>query len=132
MKQIYTNSVRSLACCLFMYLSVVNVMAQDRKVSGRITDIAGSGIPGATVVVKGTQMGTNTNSEGQYTLNVRSANDVLVISFVGYKTKEVSVGSQSIVDIKMDDDVSALEEVIVTGYTVDSRRETTGAVSTVK
>ncbi|MCU7376670.1 TonB-dependent receptor plug domain-containing protein, partial [Paucibacter sp. O1-1] len=52
--------------------------------------------------------------------------------FVGYKTKEVVVGNQSVVNIQMEDDVSALEEVIVTGYTIDSRRETTGAVSTVK
>lgn len=132
MKQIYTSSVRSLVCCFFLCFSTMVSMAQERKVSGRITDIAGSGIPGATVVIKGTQMGTNTNSEGQYTLNVRSATDVLVISFVGYATKEVPVGNQSVVDIKMDDDVSALEEVIVTGYTVDSRRETTGAVATVK
>lgn len=132
MKQIYTSSVRSLVCCFFLCFSTMVSMAQERKVSGRITDIAGSGIPGATVVIKGTQMGTNTNSDGQYTLNVRSATDVLVISFVGYATKEVPVGNQSVVDIKMDDDVSALEEVIVTGYTVDSRRETTGAVATVK
>ncbi|WP_254561157.1 SusC/RagA family TonB-linked outer membrane protein [Dyadobacter diqingensis] len=132
MKQIYVNSVRSLFCCVLLCFSTMVAMAQERKVSGRITDIGGSGIPGATVVIKGTQMGTNTNGEGDYSINVRSNNDILVISFVGYKTKEIAVGTQSVLDIKMDDDVSSLEEVIVTGYTIDSRRETTGAVSTVK
>lgn len=126
------SSVRSLFCCVLLCFSTMVAMAQERKVSGRITDIGGSGIPGATVVIKGTQMGTNTNGEGDYSINVRSSNDILVISFVGYKTKEIAVGNQSVLDIKMDDDVSSLEEVIVTGYTIDSRRETTGAVSTVK
>ncbi|KAA0993926.1 TonB-dependent receptor [Dyadobacter sp. UC 10] len=107
-------------------------VAQDRKVTGKVTDVAGVGIPGATVVVKGTQSGTNTNADGEFSMNVASPNATLIISFVGYKTQEVLVGNQTSLDIKMDDDVSALEEVIVTGYTVDSRRETTGAVSTVK
>jgi TonB-linked SusC/RagA family outer membrane protein len=132
MKQIYNSSVRSLFCCVLLCFSTMVAMAQERKVSGRITDVGGSGIPGATVVIKGTQMGTNTNGEGEYSINVRSNTDILVISFVGYKTKEIPVGNQSVLDIKMDDDISALEEVIVTGYTIDSRRETTGAVSTVK
>ncbi|MCE7058951.1 TonB-dependent receptor [Dyadobacter sp. CY343] len=107
-------------------------VAQDRKVTGKVTDVAGVGIPGATVVVKGTQSGTNTNADGEFSMNVASSNATLIISFVGYKTMEVQVGNQTSLDIKMDDDVSALEEVIVTGYSVDSRRETTGAVSTVK
>nr|WP_229254673.1 TonB-dependent receptor [Dyadobacter sp. CECT 9623] len=107
-------------------------VAQDRKVTGKVTDVAGVGIPGATVVVKGTQSGTNTNADGEFSMNVASSNATLIISFVGYKTMEVQVGNQTTLDIKMSDDVSALEEVIVTGYSVDSRRETTGAVSTVK
>jgi TonB-linked SusC/RagA family outer membrane protein len=132
MKKIYENSSRSLFCCLFLCFCSIVSMAQDRKISGKITDISGTGIPGATVVLKGSQTGTNTNGEGDYSINVKSASDVLVVSFVGYKTQEISVGNQSVLNIKMEDDVSALEEVIVTGYTVDSRRETTGAVSTVK
>lgn len=132
MKQIYMDSGRGLFFSILLCLSSLITTAQERKVTGRITDIAGSGIPGATVVLKGTQMGTNTNAEGDFSINVKSATDVLVVSFVGYKTMEVNVGNQSVVNIKMDDDISALEEVIVTGYTVDSRRETTGAVATVK
>lgn len=132
MKQIYVNSGRSLICCFLLCFSTIYAMAQDRKVSGKVTDMAGLGVPGATVVVKGSQVGTNTSGEGDFTINVRSNTDVLVVSFVGYKTQEVPVGNQSVINIKIEDDVSALEEVIVTGYTVDSRRETTGAVATVK
>jgi len=132
MKQLYMDSGRGLFFSLLLCFVSLIATAQDRKVTGRITDIAGSGIPGATVVLKGTQLGTNTTAEGDFSINVKSATDVLVVSFVGYKTMEVNVGNQSVVNIKMDDDISALEEVIVTGYTVDSRRETTGAVATVK
>ncbi|WP_221390755.1 TonB-dependent receptor [Dyadobacter sp. NIV53] len=123
---------RGLFFSILLCFIFVTAQAQERKVTGRVTDIAGVGIPGATVVLKGTQTGTNTSSEGDFSINVNSATSVLVVSFVGYKTLEVNVGNQSVVNIKMDDDISALEEVIVTGYSVDSRRETTGAVSTVK
>ncbi|KAA6430491.1 TonB-dependent receptor [Dyadobacter flavalbus] len=132
MKRIYRNPARYLVFSLVLSLFSLAAFAQERKVTGKVTDVAGVGIPGATVVLKGTQTGTNTNGDGEFSLTVRSGNDALVVSFVGYKTIEVPVGNQSVVDIKMEDDISSLEEVIVTGYTVDSRRETTGAVATVK
>ncbi|WP_409013235.1 SusC/RagA family TonB-linked outer membrane protein [Dyadobacter sp. CY343] len=131
MKRIYKSSAWGVLFCFMLSFATLAV-AQDRKVTGKVTDVAGVGIPGATVVVKGTQSGTNTNADGEFSMNVASSNATLIISFVGYKTMEVQVGNQTSLDIKMDDDVSALEEVIVTGYSVDSRRETTGAVSTVK
>ncbi|QRR01811.1 SusC/RagA family TonB-linked outer membrane protein [Dyadobacter sandarakinus] len=132
MKRIYADSGRSLYLSFFFSLVALATFGQDRKVTGKITDIAGTGIPGATVVIKGTQSGTNTNSEGDFSIDVRSNNETLVVSFVGYKTMEVSVGNQTVLNIRMDDDISSLEEVVVTGYTVDTRRETTGAVATVK
>ncbi|CAG5069572.1 TonB-dependent receptor P39 [Dyadobacter sp. CECT 9623] len=131
MKRIYKSSAWGVLFCFMLSFATLAV-AQDRKVTGKVTDVAGVGIPGATVVVKGTQSGTNTNADGEFSMNVASSNATLIISFVGYKTMEVQVGNQTTLDIKMSDDVSALEEVIVTGYSVDSRRETTGAVSTVK
>ncbi|WP_026632663.1 SusC/RagA family TonB-linked outer membrane protein [Dyadobacter alkalitolerans] len=131
MKRIYKISGRGIFFSFMLSFAAIVAFAQERKVTGKITDLAGTGIPGATVVVKGTQTGTNTNGDGEFSINVGNST-TLVISFVGYKTKEVSVGNQSVINIQMDDDISALEEVIVTGYTIDSRRETTGAVSTVK
>ncbi|GAB2790942.1 TonB-dependent receptor [Rhabdobacter roseus] len=108
-------------------------LGQARRVTGRVIGSSDQqAVPGATVVVKGTQTGTSTDSEGNFAISVQSENDVLVFSFVGYQSTEVTVGNQSTINITLNDDISNLEEVIVTGYSVDSRRETTGAVSTVK
>jgi TonB-linked SusC/RagA family outer membrane protein len=84
------------------------------------------------VLVKGTSSGTATDANGQYRLSVTSDQAVLVISFIGYLTQEVTVGSQSTVNITLAQDVQTLTEVVVTGYGVDKRRELTGSVATVK
>lgn len=105
--------------------------AQGRRVSGRITE-NGQGIPGATIQVKGTRTGTTTNADGNYSISVNSDNATLVISSVGFSTQEVAVGSRTTVDVALEADALALNEVVVTGYTTDTKRETTGAVATVK
>jgi hypothetical protein len=132
MKIIYKNPRRDSLTFLLLLLTVFSAFAQDRRVTGVVSDPAGTGIPGATILIKGTQLGSNTDAEGRFAVNARSDKDVLVISFVGYKTKEITVGNQSVIDVKMEDDVSALEEVVVTGYTTDKRRETSGSVALVK
>jgi TonB-linked SusC/RagA family outer membrane protein len=106
--------------------------AQDRKVSGKVSGPDGQGIPGVSILVKGTSTGTTTDVNGSFSVNVKSGSSVLTVSAVGYKSKDVSVGSQSSVAVTLDEDVSQLSEVVVTGYTIDNRRETTGAVSIVK
>lgn len=106
--------------------------AQDRKVSGKVSGPDGQGIPGVSILVKGTSTGTTTDVNGSFSVNVKSGSNVLTVSAVGYKSKDVSVGSQSNLSVVLDEDVSQLSEVVVTGYTIDNRRETTGAVSIVK
>lgn len=132
MKRIYKNPMRGSLTFLLLFLTALAALAQERRVTGVVTDPAGTGIPGATILIKGTQIGSNTDADGRFAINARSDKDVLVISFVGYKTKEVTVGNQSVLDVKMEDDVAALEEVVVTGYTTDKRRETSGSVALVK
>ena len=105
--------------------------AQDRQVTGKITGADGP-VPGANIVLKGSQTGTSSDANGAYKLNVRGNNPVLVISAIGFKTQEANVGNKSVVDVSLEDDATALSEVVVTGYTTENRRETTGAVSTVK
>ncbi|MBC7893595.1 MAG: TonB-dependent receptor plug domain-containing protein, partial [Sphingobacteriaceae bacterium] len=105
--------------------------AQDRRVSGRVTE-GGAAVPGANVQVKGTRTGTTTDAEGTYSINVGTSNAVLVVSAVGYTTREITVGSQSTVDVTLESDITALNEVVVTGYTTDNKRDNAGAVSTVK
>jgi len=105
--------------------------AQERKVSGKV--IASDGpVPGATVLLKGSNVGTSADANGAFTISVKGANPVLVISAIGYKAQEVPVGNQSVINVKLEDEANALTEVVVTGYTIDNRRETTGSVSIVR
>ncbi|AXE20042.1 SusC/RagA family protein [Runella rosea] len=121
----------AVAWMFILFLAPGSAHAQDRKVTGKV--VANDGpVPGATILLKGSNVGTSADANGAFTINVSGANPVLVISAIGYKPQEVTVGNQSVVNVKIEDDVNALTEVIVTGYSIDSRRETTGAVSTVK
>jgi TonB-dependent starch-binding outer membrane protein SusC len=113
-------------------LSTFLTFAQDRRVTGNVTGSDGGTIPGASIKIKGTNTGTTTNGTGDFALNVKSANDVLVVSSVGYKTLEVSVGSRSTVNISLQSDVSALDEVVVTGYQTLRKRDITGAVTVIE
>ncbi|GAB3639894.1 SusC/RagA family TonB-linked outer membrane protein [Spirosoma arcticum] len=115
----------------FMLLFSLNASAQDRRVTGKIIGTDGP-LPGANVLLKGTTTGTSTDANGDFTLNVRGANPVLVISAIGSKTQEVTVGNRSTISVTLADDATALDEVIVTGYTTDTKRDNTGSVSTVK
>jgi TonB-dependent starch-binding outer membrane protein SusC len=109
-----------------------SAFAQARKISGKVVDAGdGSSVPGATVLVKGTTKGTATDPDGNYSIEA-SNGSTLVFSFVGYKSQEVILGNQSILNVSLDTDASALSELVVTGYSIDSRRESTGAISTVK
>lgn len=103
----------------------------DIPVKGRVTGEDGSGLPGVSVVVKGTTIGTVTDADGNYSLNVPNENSVLSFSFIGYVAEEVTVGSQTSIDINLALDVTSLSEVVVTGYQSQNRRNITGAVSTV-
>ncbi len=107
--------------------------AQDLTVSGVITDAEdGSGVPGVTVLVKGTNKGTASDFEGNYKLSGLSAEDVLVFSFIGYATQEIVVGNQSTLDVSLGLDVAELSEVVVIGYGTTTQKELTGSVSVVK
>jgi TonB-dependent starch-binding outer membrane protein SusC len=114
-----------------MLLWSINVMAQDRRVTGKVTGIDGP-VPGVNIVIKGTTTGTTTDANGSYTLNLKGNNPTLIISAIGFKSQEVAVGNRTNLDIVLADDATALSEVVVTGYTTDDRRNVTGAVSTVK
>ena len=117
---------------LMVFLTVTGYSYAQSTVSGTVTDAEdGSAIPGVNVLVKGTSGGTITDVEGKYNLTVAGDNPVLVFSSVGFATQEVPVESQSTIDLSMQADIAELSEVIVTGYSVDSRRETTGSVGTV-
>jgi TonB-linked SusC/RagA family outer membrane protein len=108
-------------------------LAQSRAVSGRVTDQkSGEGLPGATVLLKGTTTGVSTSVDGRFTLNVPEAGGTLVISSVGMTTQEVAIGNRTTIDLVLATDNKELNEVIVTGYgQQQERREITGSVATV-
>ncbi|WP_461044901.1 TonB-dependent receptor plug domain-containing protein, partial [Spirosoma harenae] len=118
-----------LGSCL--WLIGLSASAQDRRITGKITGTDGA-VPGANVVLKGTQTGTASDADGNFALSIRGANPTLVISAIGFKTQEVAIGNRTSLDIKLEDDATALSEVVVTGYTTENRRDVTGAVATVK
>jgi TonB-dependent starch-binding outer membrane protein SusC len=130
MKKSYSNPIRGVLITVVMMLVATFTYAQN-KVSGKIGDSAGNGIPGVSILVKGTKSGATTDANGSFSVNA-AANSTLVISSIGFKTQEVAVGNQSNVNVTMVDDISTFDEVVVTGYTVDKRRDATGAVSIVK
>lgn len=101
------------------------------SVSGTITDENSVPLPGVSIVVKGTSNGTTTDTDGKFTLNV-PGDATLVVSFIGYKTQEVPVGNRTDISLSLQPDVAALQEVVITGYTTENRRDVSGAVSTVK
>ena len=103
--------------------------AQDRTVTGQVTSVEdGSTLPGVNVVIKGTTIGTVTDIDGNYSLQVSGNNVVLVFSFIGLATEEAEVGSRSVVNIAMTTDIKQLSEVVVIGYGTQTRRKITGAI----
>lgn len=108
----------------------VNSSMENVDISGKITDENGNGLPGASVVEKGTANGTITDRDGNYKLSI-SEGATLLVSFVGYLTQEVGVGGRSIIDIQMVPDLSHLEEVVVIGYGTQKKQDVTGSISSI-
>ncbi|MBU2950600.1 TonB-dependent receptor [Tamlana agarivorans] len=109
-----------------------NEITQGVQVSGKVTDNSGIPLPGANIIEKGTSNGTQTDFDGDFSLTLQNANGVLVISYLGYTTKEVPVAGQANFKIMLDEDASDLDEVIVVGYGQQTKRELTGSISSVK
>ena len=104
----------------------------DISVSGKITSSEdGEGIPGVNIIVKGTSVGTITDAQGSYSINVPDQNAVLVISSVGYITEEIVVGTKTTIDLVMTPDLQTLSEIVVVGYGVQKRTDFTGAISSI-
>jgi TonB-linked SusC/RagA family outer membrane protein len=111
----------------------VVAFAQSRVITGTVISSEDNlGVPGATVLVKGTTIGIATDLDGKYSINVPAGSNVLVFRFVGLSPQEVNIGNRSVVDISMEQDIQALSEFVITSYGDQSKREATGAISSVK
>ncbi|SHG65005.1 TonB-linked outer membrane protein, SusC/RagA family [Chryseolinea serpens] len=116
MKKLYRSMGLPIAM-LLLFTSMA--LAQNRTVTGTITDENGSGMPGVNVIVKGTSAGTTTDSDGKYAIAVPEGNATLVVSFIGYATQEVEVGARTAIDVKLESDVKQLSEVVVTALGIE-------------
>lgn len=103
---------------------------QDISISGTVSDKSGLGIPGVNVVVKGTTNGVVTDFDGNYSISAQNG-AVLVFSYIGYTTKEISVDGQSVLDVILAEDVTSLDEVVIVGYGAVEKKSLTGSVAAV-
>ena len=109
----------------------LEVVPDARPISGTVTDETGVPLPGATVIVKGTTTGTTTDIDGRFVVDANADDVILVVSYVGYFPKEVSVNGQSSVVVELDPDVSQLNEIVVVGYGTQRRSDVTGSIASV-
>ena len=131
MKQNYFVPIRGTLFCGLLWLMSMVAFAQ-KSVTGKVNDSKGEGVPGASITLKGTTTGTISDAGGNFKISVPNSGGSLVISSIGYKTQEIKLAGQSTINVSLEDDAASLDEVVVTGYSVDKRRESTGAISTVK
>ncbi|RAV98479.1 TonB-dependent receptor [Pseudochryseolinea flava] len=99
---------------------------------GKVTDDTGAGLPGVSVVEKGSTNGTTSDANGDYSISVSNDDATLVFSFIGYQTMEVNVGGRTTIDVSLVPDIQSLAEVVVIGYQTVKRKDLTDAVSVVK
>ncbi|MEO6285124.1 MAG: TonB-dependent receptor [Dyadobacter sp.] len=112
--------------------AIKTIQSIDIPVKGKVVDATGGTVPGATIVLKGSSsVGTTTDADGAFSLTVPDGSTTLVVSSIGFLTQEIDITNKSMVDVTLQSDVKALSEVVVTGYSSQSKRDITGAVSTV-
>lgn len=104
----------------------------DRALRGTIKDETGNELPGVSIIIKGTQQGTVSDATGNYELTIPDDNTVLVFSFVGFISQEVTAGTRTRLDVTLQTDTKALEEIVVIGYGTARKSDLTGAVGSVK
>src|SRR5258708_10286782 len=128
----FTKTWRYLLICVMIVFCSAFAVGHAQTISGKMLDDQSQHIPVANILEKGTANGTVTDATGNYSMNVSGGNAILVISFIGFKSQEVAIEGRSIIDVSLVPDITSLQEVVVTGYTTENRRNVSGAVSTVK
>ena len=108
-------------------------LAADINVAftGIVKDTKGNPLPGATIIIRGTKSGTTSAADGTFRFNLPTGNEVLIISSVGFKTQEIEVKGRATLEVRMEDDNAALDEVVVVGYGTQTKAHLTGAVASV-
>ncbi|GAA0873337.1 TonB-dependent receptor [Gangjinia marincola] len=118
--------------CGLLFLIPLGTFAQTKEITGTVTGSDGIPIPGVNMFLKGTSRGTSTNFDGEYSITVPQEGATLVFSYVGFKKQEVAVGEQNVINVSLEEQTNALDEVVVIGYGQEEREDLIGAVSTVQ
>ena len=111
---------------------LINILSKDVTIRGRVTDDNGNPLQGVSVQLKGNTIGTMTDANGNFKIDLQSDNAILVFSYVGFESKEVNLGGRSTINVSLTPNVSGLNEVVVVGYGTQKKSVVTGAISSVK
>ena len=115
---------------LFLFSGIL--FSQEVEITGLVTDEAtGQPVPGVNILVKNTTIGTSTDFDGNYSLSKVPVGSILVFTYIGYQNKEVTVATETVINVAMSEDTEALDEVVVIGYGTQKKRDITGSVSIV-
>ena len=137
----YLNRNLNLRICLRLGFLILllgcvksfNLQAQGTKISGSVTDIkTGETLPGVNIVVQGTTTGTTTDAGGKFKITVPAPNSVLIFSYVGYITEQVSVEGKNDINVSLAPDITSLDDVVVIGYGTAKKKDLTGPISSIK
>ncbi|WP_171595019.1 SusC/RagA family TonB-linked outer membrane protein [Marinifilum caeruleilacunae] len=136
MKKTCKNLSRVLSIALVLVLFAATAVAQSgnkKTITGIVTDAAsGETIIGANLWIKGTTIGTTTDFNGKYSIESEKESDVLVVSFIGYQSQEITVANQTLIDFKLESDTESLDEVVIVAYGTQKKSNLTGSVASVK
>ncbi len=130
MENLRKQNFRSLLAILILVISG-SVQAQSQVITGKVSDELGNDLPGVNILVKGTNIGSTTDANGSFTLEVKDPSGTLIASFIGYLTQEVPLSNRTRVSITLQPDVQQLSEVVVVGYGTQEKKDLTGSVSSV-
>ncbi len=126
----WTGKFLTMILLMVLFAGLAN--AQQKSVSGKVTDDSGAPVPGATIVVKGTAVGAVTDLDGKFAIGVPATGKTIVISFIGMTTQEIQIGNQTNLSVKLASQTIGLEEVVAIGYGVQRKKLVTGATIQVK
>ncbi|WP_295119865.1 TonB-dependent receptor [uncultured Chitinophaga sp.] len=130
MSRTITLILRVVVMCLVVHLSAIPVFSQTKTVTGKVIDSTGQALPGVTVQVQGTKIGTQTNAEGVYILSAPVASTTLVFTYLGFSKREVAITGDNLT-VRLDASSNSLQDVVIVGYGQQKKVTVTGAISSV-
>ncbi|WP_204344082.1 SusC/RagA family TonB-linked outer membrane protein [Psychroserpens algicola] len=130
-KQFPVSGLALLLAIVFSSFTTINLEAQNR-VSGVVTDAEGIPIPGVSVIQKGTSTGASTDFDGKYSFELTLGEEILVFSYLGFKTQEIQVNGRTTIDVVLEEDVASLDEVVIVGYGTQKKESVVAAITQIK